>query len=293
MMRKLLVFILLVCLSVVSAPLRAQEPTDSIVGTPTETESVDSIAAQKPKGRVVTSVESDEKAPRKPTLHYYDKSGKPLDEPVYLFTQLDTVQKVKSGPKYPVYNGMSLGLNFFDGVMKLVGQDHMSFDITADVSLWNWLFPVAEFGVGLADAHPEDGNYHYKGLPSFYGKIGFNYNFLYKSSPDYQVFVGFRAGYSAFRYQISDIDISSDYWGQTNLFELPTQKAQCLYGEALAGLKVKIYRNFFMGWTVRYRFKFHEKRGADSKPWFIPGYGSQPFGFTFSLIWNIPSAGTQ
>lgn len=284
MKSKLLIFILMFF---AASAVCAQEATDTV---PEIVADIPTDTVASPRGRVVTAVETDEKAPRRPTLHYYDKSGKPLKEPVYLFTELDTVRKVRSGPKYPVYNGVSVGLNFFDAVMRIAGQKYMSFDVAADVSLWNWLFPVAEFGVGFADSHPEDSNFRYRGLPSFYGKIGFNYNFLYKSSPEYQVFVGFRAGYSAFRYRISDIDITSGYWGQTNLFDLPTQHAQCWYGEALAGLKVRIYRNFFMGWTLRYRFKFSEKQGAESKPWFVPGYGaSSPFGFTFSVIWNIPA----
>lgn len=239
--------------------------------------------------RKVTPVESDEEAPLKPTLHYFDKSGNPLDEPVYLFSELDTVQKVKSGPVYPAYNGLSIGVNFIDGVMQLTGQEHQSYDVAVDVSIWNWLFPVVEAGVGFADSHPDGSNYRYKGLPSLYTKIGLNYNFLYKSSPDYQVFVGFRAGYSAFRYDITDVNISSGYWKEDNIFDIPRQHASCFFGEALAGLKVKIAGNFYLGWNFRYRFKFKERNGANSAPWFIPGYGaSSPFGFTFSAIWNIP-----
>lgn len=287
-------WLIVILLAFSFAGIRAQEPTDSVPAA-TSTESsqpADSVSSEQPRPsgrRVVSAVESDEQAPQKPILHYYGKDGKALDQPVYLLADLDTLKQAKPGPKYPVYNGASVGVNFFDGVMKLAGQDYMSFDLAADVSLWNWLFPVVEAGIGFADSTPEGMNFHYKGLPSVYGKIGFNYNFLYKSSPDYQVFVGLRAAYSNFRYRVNDITISSDYWGQTNVFNLPTQHASCWFGEALAGLKVKIYRNFFMGWTFRYRFKFKETNGAQSTPWFVPGYGaSAPFGFTFSLIWNIP-----
>ena len=96
-------------------------------------------------------------------------------------------------------------------------------------------------GIGIADNRPEEGNFRYKGKPPFYGKVGINYNFLYKSNPDYQVYLGLRGGFSSFRYDITDITINSSYWDQTNRFSLTNQKGHALYGEVLAGIKVKIW----------------------------------------------------
>lgn len=241
--------------------------------------------------RKVTPVETDEEAPEKPILHYYDKHGEALDEPVYILADLDTVVNTGPRPVAPLFNGVSIGANFADAILQFTGQGCQSYDIWADVSLYNWFFPVVELGIGMADNRPEEGNFRYRARPSFYGKIGFNYNFLYKSSPDYQVFLGLRAAYSRFSYDVTDITVNSSYWDQSNHFSLPRQHASCFYGEALAGLKVKLWRQLSMGWTIRWKFKMHTVQGAESSPWFVPGYGTGPLGFTFSLIYTIPPRG--
>lgn len=236
----------------------------------------------------VTPVDNDPKKPEQPRLHYYDKHGERLEQPVLFLSELDTVQAAKPAPVYPLLYSASVGFNFFDGVMSLFGQKHSSYDIQASVSLHNWIEPVIELGIGFADNHPEDSNFRYKGKPSFYGKIGANYNFLYKSNPDYQVYLGLRFGYSNFKYEIADVTINSDYWGQTNNFTITDQKAYSLYGQAVAGIKVKIWKQISMGWSFRYGFKMKSTEGSNSTPWFIPGYGTGALNATFSLIYTIP-----
>lgn len=239
--------------------------------------------------RAVTPVDKDDKKPQAPTFHYYDKHGDPLDEPVLFLADLDTAKNVSSRPVYPLLNGLSLGANFFDGIMKIAGQSYSSFDVWGALSLHNWVFPVVELGVGFADNHPEGANFRYVCKPSFYAKAGVNYNFLYKSNPDYQVFLGLRAGFSSFRYDVRDITISNGYWNQTSEFSLLNQHATSFYGEALAGLQVKIAGPVSLGWSVRYHFKLHTSNGSSSTPWFIPGYGAKsPVTATFSVIYTLP-----
>lgn len=236
-----------------------------------------------------TPVDVDDNKP--PVIwHYYDRHGNPLNEPVMFLATLDTVQNVRSGPVFPRYNGMNLGLNFGDAIFMAFGQDYASFDLWANVSLWNWLFPTVECGVGMADSKPANENFRYRVKPSFYAKVGFNYNFIYKSNPDYQVFVGLRAGFSKFSYDITDVTIQNDYWNESQHLQLKGLNSTCFWGEALAGLQVKIVDNFSLGWNVRWHFLFDAKRDGGNKPWFIPGYGgSSPFAMTVSAIWTIPS----
>ena len=236
----------------------------------------------------ITPVDNDPNKPKQPTLHYYDKHGNPLDEPVLFLADIDTVTPSRPTPVYPLLYSANIGFNFFDGVMTLFGQKHASYDVQASLSLWNWIEPTLELGLGFANNHPEGSNFRYKGKPSFYGKIGLNYNFLYKSNPDYQVFLGLRFGYTNFRYSIEDVTINSDYWGQTNHFSIPDQKANAFYGQTLAGIKVKIWKWFYMGWSFRFGFKMKANNASNSTPWFTPGYGTGSLGATFSLIYTLP-----
>lgn len=285
------------------------EPTDSLTpSVPVDSEAIDSVAhpvavdsvAKTMPVRKVTPVDIDDNK-RQPVLHYYDKHGELLDEPVMFLATLDTVTKPKSKPVYPVYNGVSLGVNFADAIMMAFGQKYSSYDVWADVSLWNWLFPVVEAGVGFCKDTPVNKNFTYTVKPSLYFKVGVNYNFLYKSNPDYQLFIGLRAGMSHFGWDATNVSITSDYWQETQRFDMKGMRTTSLYGEALAGIKVKIASNFSLGWSVRYRFPFynHTTKATDlpeglsdyapSTPWFIPGYGSSRLGFTVSAIWTIPA----
>ena len=240
------------------------------------------------QGRKVTPVENEDNKPPKPQLHYYDEHGNPLDEPVLVWVKEDTV-RVSRAPKAPLYNGVSVGVNFFDAIMRLAGQTYSDYDVWASVSLHNWFFPTLELGFGSADSTPKDKNFTYKCSGAFYARVGLDYNFLYNSNPDYNVFVGIRAGFSSFKYDIDNIIIGSDYWEQTGKLSLRDQKSTALWGEAVAGLKVKIYKHFSMGWTLRYKFRFHVSDGENSTPWFIPGYGGRnaPFSATLSAIYTF------
>lgn len=242
----------------------------------------------------VTPVITDDNAPQQPVLHFYDKHGEALKEPVYFLAELDTVQKAKPKAIYPLLNSMSIGFNFADAIMLIAGQRHTDLNFSADLSLFNWIIPVVEAGIGFAKSNPEDGNFIYKTKPSFFGKIGFNYNFLYKSSPDYQVFVGFRAGFSAFSYDITDITLSAPYWHESLTTSILNQKATAFYGEVLAGLRVKIWKPIHLGWTFGYNFKMHTSQPSNSTPWYIPGYGTNsPIHVTFSIFYSIPLSKTK
>lgn len=238
--------------------------------------------------RSVTPVDVDDNKPPV-VMHYYDKHGDPLPEPVMFLATLDTVTKPKSRPIYPLYNGVSIGVNFADAITMAAGQSYGSFDVWADVSLHNWFFPILECGIGFANSSPENSNFTYKTRPSFYVKAGINYNFLYKSNPAYQCFLGLRAGYSNYVYDVDNIQIGSDYWGEQQDFSMKGIRAQSFYGEAVAGIKVKIVDRFSLGWTLRYHFKFKTFSDSLSNPWFIPGYGAaSPISFTLSAIYTLP-----
>lgn len=237
----------------------------------------------------VTPVDDDPGRPRQPVLHYYDKHGNQLAEPVLFLAELDTVKRVRSGPVYPLLESLSIGFDFFDAVMLLAGQSYSSFSASASLSLHNWFIPTFEAGLGQADSTPETGNFHYRCHPSPFFKLGCDYNFLYKSNPAYRFYLGLRLGWSAMRYDIDGITINSGYWDQTEQFALPRQSASVLWGEALLGLRVKIAGPVSLGWAVRLHKRLHTRPGANSEPWFVPGYGAtSAVTGSFSIFWTLP-----
>lgn len=236
-------------------------------------------SAQSNKG-TITPVESDDDAPQKPVLHYYDKHGEKLETPVLYLAELDTVSKQRPKSPYPLYNGVTVGVNFADAIMSAIGQTHSSYDVSAMVSLHNWFFPVLEAGIGWGH-HTENNNlFNIKAHPSMYAKVGINYNFLYKSNPDYMAYLGLRFGVAQCRWDKTDIRSTNEAGETVYSPDELGRKCSSVFGEILAGLKVKIVGPFSLGWNVRYRLGLHNSGGES--PWFVPGYGTGPIGFTFN-----------
>ena len=112
---------------------------------------------------------------------------------------------------YPFLHEVTLGLNIWDPAMRLLGQDYGIAEVWGELSLHNRFKPILEIGLGSANYTPEDGNYTYKSKLSPYFRIGMNYNFMFKSSPEYSFYGGVRYGLSpSFSYEVTDIVPSSD-----------------------------------------------------------------------------------
>ena len=267
------------------------EVVDTVAEITHPIDSVSDKAANQSAPRKITPVDVDDNKPFKPSLHYYDKKGELLDEPVLFLSELDTI-KSDNKPKmtYKALNSMSIGLNVWDPIMAIAGQKYGGIDVWADLSIHNRFFPVVELGVGIANSTPKEGNYTYKGKPSVYVKVGMNYNFFFNDTDDYQLFAGIRGGFSSFNYDIDNITINSSYWDESHNFSITDQHSTALYGEALLGIKVRIYKAFSMGWTVRYHHLFKCNDAKNSTPFYIPGFGNRngKLGASFSLIYTLP-----
>ncbi len=193
--------------------------------------------------------------------------------------------------QYPLFHALTVGLNIWDPVMRLFGQDHGTAEVWAELSLRNRFKPVVEFGLGTASHTPDTGGYTYKSGLSPYFRIGLNYNFLYKSVPDYQFFAGLRYGFSSFSYEINDITLSSGYWNESSALSIPSQNSTVGYFEIVLGLKVKIYRGLYLGWSFKFHSILHEtKDNPYGDPWYIPGFGSRESNISgaFSIMYTLP-----
>lgn len=193
-------------------------------------------------------------------------------------------------PRYPLLTDATFGLNFIDPLLMAFGQKFASIDVSAALNLWNRLQPVVELGVGYAKDTPDGMNFTYRNTLSPYVRLGVDYNFLFKKVPDYQLFLGVRAGYSTFTYEVTHALYRQGYWGETGEFELTGLKSHALWGELLAGLRVKLWHNLSMGWQAKYHGVFSYKKNGYSSPWFIPGFGprNRKFSFSMSIYYTIP-----
>lgn len=192
----------------------------------------------------------------------------------------------------PLIFSASAGIDLFTPVLRAFGQHYGMFEVSGEFNFHNRYIPVLEFGLGQANYAPDDNNYVYKSPVAPFFRIGANYNFLYNSNPDYMVFAGLRYGFTPFRFSVDALDVSNNYWDTDASFKIPSQNIFAGYFDVLIGLRVRIYENFSLGWTIRYRSLLHESKCQYGEPWYIPGLGSRntALGATFTVTYTFPLA---
>ena len=85
---------------------------------------------------------------------------------------------------HPKFNGITIGADIFSPVSNLIGQKYGNYELSVDAGFYNRFFPIYEFGISYANDTPDGANFTYKVSPSFYNRLGLNYNMLYNKTPN-------------------------------------------------------------------------------------------------------------
>ena len=126
-----------------------------------------------------------------------------------------------------------------------------------------------------------------------------------KKEKNSYLYAGLRYAFSSFKYDVSTLpandpiwgdvignpSLEDDYWGGSVPFSHLGMKGSVQWLEIVLGVKVRIYKNFNMGWSVRMKYKTKASIGEYGAPWYVPGYGkykSNNMGITYSLIYKLP-----
>ena len=188
--------------------------------------------------------------------------------------------------KAPVYQATFLSLDIFDPIATAF-TGHFEVSVAADVSLWHRLFPTIELGV-MAYNEQQD-LYKYTTAGGFV-KVGANYNFLnYKPDRkrDHAVFAGVRYGYSFTSYQLSDAQLSNGYWQETGTYATQGQMAHFGWVEFQMGVRVQVYKQFFMGLALEVKTFGHYYQNEANYPTYIAGFGSDAKATNFGLLYHL------
>ncbi|MCD8310386.1 MAG: DUF6048 family protein, partial [Prevotellaceae bacterium] len=75
---------------------------------------------------------------------------------------------------YPLLNGISVGVDLWGPGCRLIGNDALTVEVSADVNLKNILLPTVELGYSKIDSWSDGGTHFKTGAPYF--RIGVDYN---------------------------------------------------------------------------------------------------------------------
>lgn len=225
---------------------------------------------------------------------------------VYDASKLPTAkkQKEKKTPEvtYPLLNGLHLGFDLWGPGSKLLGSDNFSMEASAALDLKHRYFPTVEVGYGSTDKWNDYGTRYQSSAP--YLRIGMDYNTLYSKTHGHMLLVGLRYGISPTSYDISSLSVSDpiyggsydpnitdDIYGGSVLYDHPGMKCTMQWLEFCLGIRAKVWKSIYMGWSMRMRYRLSASPGTYGDPSFVPGYGtygSNTIGVTYTIIYNIP-----
>ena len=196
--------------------------------------------------------------------------------------------------KEPIYHGFTVQVDLASVIIPLfLSNNTYSYEAGIQVDLKHKFFPIVELGMGGANKTTTENIGFATNAP--FGKIGIDVNLLKRkkdAKPTNNLFLaGVRMGMTHFNYKITNATITNDYWGGTEVVDysnIPT--CTKVWWEIVAGVRVEVAKNIFMGWNIRTRNLLTQDVDGVVAPWYIPGFGinaANNWGFNYTLGYHF------
>ena len=212
-------------------------------------------------------------------------------------------KEAKDEVQVPLYNGVSIGVDLWGPGSKLLGSDFLSEEVVVDVNLKNRFFPIAELGYGSTDTWSEKGIHYKTGAPYF--RNGMDYNELYKKQHGHMILVGLRYGVSSFKYDVEALAINDpiyggivgnpnledNIWGGSLPYNYKGMKGSMQWLEFCVGIRAHVWKQLYMGWALRFKFRMSSSVDEHGDPWYVPGYGKfggNTMGVAYTITYKLP-----
>jgi hypothetical protein len=204
-----------------------------------------------------------------------------------------TTKKDSIPPKKERY-GLRLGVDLFKLTRMLYEEDYRGIELVGDYRLTRRHYLAAEIGNEEKTVDEDQLNFTTSGT---YLKVGFDYN-TYENWLNMEniISIGLRYGVSSFSQTLNNFEI----YNPNNYFEeillLPGEKYDGLTAqwiEVIAGTKVKVINNVFVGFNFSLKYLVSQKVPDNFDNLYIPGFnrtydGKFGVGFNYTISYFIP-----
>ena len=182
-------------------------------------------------------------------------------------------------------SGIRIATDLFTLVRSPLDETFSGWEAAVDIDFYRYYVTI-ERGQWQRDLKSADETYANDGA---YWRAGVDVNFLKKDPEKNMVFLGFRYGWSSFDESLTLI--LDDTWN-TGTTDYSNTNASASWGEITGGLRVKIWKMFWLGYTARYKFALNTNADSNLLPYDVPGYGrtdtSATWGFNYYVLFRIP-----
>lgn len=204
---------------------------------------------------------------------------------VSLLAQTDTA-KVKVRNKFAP-TGVRVGTDLISIVRNYSDDTFNGWEVNADVDFSRYYF-ILDYGSTTRTFVSGDSlNYTSEGN---YFRTGVDVNFLTKDPDRNMFFLGLRYGRATFseRYSFTEKDL---VWG-IDQRTLTNSNINGRWLELTTGIKVKIWKVIWMGYTAGFKFGLKTNQTGVLAPTEVPGYGRADeesyWGFNYQIFIRIP-----
>ena len=188
--------------------------------------------------------------------------------------------------------GLHLSADVFGYIYPIFVKDkYYSSELSASLDIDNRFFPTIEVGLGHTDMVSQLYEIGYRTRAPYY-RVGLDYTVLYKKGNPGYIYIGARMGYTSFDYSVEAPPLVDPVWGDESFVRFSDVPCRSRWAEAVGGVRAEVAKNFYMGWSLRYKYLFYEGPVSNGGPWYVPGFGAgkkTAFGatYTFCYYFNL------
>lgn len=204
--------------------------------------------------------------------------------------QKDTVKPAKID-RY----GLRAGIDLYRLGRSLFDKNYKGTEIVGDLRLTKKYYLAGEFGHEEKNTAESMVNYSTNGN---YFKLGVDYN-TYENwvGMENMITLGLRYGVSSFSQTLNSYEVyNPDHYFQEETTAISGQKYSGLSAhwlEFVAGVKTKVFNNFFLGFSLRLNHLVHNEKPENFDNLYIPGFnktysGNFGVGFNYTATYFIP-----
>lgn len=185
-----------------------------------------------------------------------------------------------------VPTGIRIGTDVISPIRTLTDDKFSGFEFNADIDFYRYFLAI-EAGRWERDLQTDMEKYTNHGN---YFRVGVDVNFLLKDPEKNMFFFGARYGHGKFSENLTITSVDDAWGSSTDSYVNTDVKAN--WTELTTGIKVRMFKLFWMGYTARYKFWLNTNEPRGFIPFDVPGYGKtyngSTWGFNYYIMFKIP-----
>ena len=182
--------------------------------------------------------------------------------------------------------GIRVGFDLFPYLRESLGSPYSGYEINTDIDFYRYYLAV-DYGQSTFRDSLDNGYYANTGT---YWRVGGDANFLLKDPDRNMIFLGLRVGQSQFTNEAVITSPSTAFGNVTQTIQ--GNEGRASWRELTGGLRVKVWKWLWMGYTFRYKFGLNLRGNENLQPYDVPGFGrtarNDAWGANYQIFIKIP-----